>query len=145
MIGSLVYVAMQVRASTAASRVESKLRLTETLVNYGDLLISSPELNDLMIRDRKNIESLSKEEYMQFSNMALKASWYISAGFFMYKEDAISDDDWFEIKVIAKYWCYSPGFRQWWKHRGHLSFTGEFTKFIEGQMEEALKASRQDH
>jgi|GEM_PF-1275713 hypothetical protein len=52
-IGSLIYVASQVRASTVASKVESKLHLTQNMVSYGDLLISSPELNELMINGRK--------------------------------------------------------------------------------------------
>jgi len=35
-IGSLIYVASQVRASTVASKVESKLHLTQNMVSYGD-------------------------------------------------------------------------------------------------------------
>ena len=58
-IGSLIYVASQVRASTVASKVESKLRLTQNMVNYGDLLIGSPELNELMIDGRKGIALLT--------------------------------------------------------------------------------------
>jgi hypothetical protein len=79
-IGSLIYVASQVRASTVASKVESKLRLTQNMVDYDDLLISSPELNKIMIDGRKSIETLSKSEYLQFSNLALKACWYLSSG-----------------------------------------------------------------
>ena len=79
-IGSLIYVASQVRASTVASKVESKLRLTQNMVDYDDLLISSPELNKIMTDGRKSIETLSKSEYLQFSNLALKACWYLSSG-----------------------------------------------------------------
>ena len=79
-IGSLIYVASQVRASTVASKVESKLRLTQNMVDYDDLLISSPELNKIMIDGRKSIETLLKSEYLQFSNLALKACWYLSSG-----------------------------------------------------------------
>ena len=79
-IGSLIYVASQVRASTVASKVESKLRLTQNMVDYDDLLISSPELNKIMIDGRKSIETLSKSEYLQFSNLALKECWYLSSG-----------------------------------------------------------------
>jgi len=136
-IGSLIYVASQVKASTVASRVESKLRLTENMVNYGDLLISSPELNELMIEGRKGIDGLSKNEYLQFSNLALKACWYLSAGFFMYQQNSISSDDWFEIRTIATYWSKSQGFQEWWAKRGRLSFTGKFVDFIEQEIEQA--------
>ena len=79
-IRSLIYVASQVRASTVASKVELKLRLTQNMVDYDDILISSPELNKIMIDGRKSIETLSKSEYLQFSNLALKACWYLSSG-----------------------------------------------------------------
>jgi hypothetical protein len=141
-IGSLIYVAFQVRASTVASRVESKLRMTETMVNYADLLISSLKLNELMIVGRKGIAGLSKSEYLQFSNMALKACWYLSAGFFMHQHNSVSDDDWYELKTIALYWSRSKGFQEWWADRGSLSFTGKFARFIENEIELANKAKK---
>lgn len=141
-IGSLIYVARQVRAGTVASRVESKLRLTETMVNYGDLLINSPALMELMIEGRKGIEGLSKSKYLQFSNMALKACWYLSAGFFMHQNKSISDDDWHELKTIAMYWSASKGFQEWWADRGHLSFTGKFSRYIEQEIAQANNAGQ---
>jgi hypothetical protein len=138
-IGSLVYVALQVRSSTRASKVESKLRLTEAMVAYGNQLLENPELNDLMIKGRKDIEELSKEELLRFSNLCLKAGWYISSGYFMYRQKTISEDDWFELRTIAEYWAYSTGFQQWWASRGHKSFTGDFKKFIDQQIYLAKK------
>ncbi|MFT7688501.1 MAG: hypothetical protein ACI9FB_003865 [Candidatus Azotimanducaceae bacterium] len=134
-IGSLIYVASQVRASTVASKVESKLRLTENMVNFGDLLISSPELNELMIDGRKGLDSLSKGEYLQFSNLALNACWYLSSGFFMYQQKSINDDDWYELRTIAIYWSNSKGFQEWWAKRGRFSFTGKFAEFIDQEIE----------
>ena len=61
-IGSLIYLGSQVRTSNLASQVDSKLKTTEFLVNFQDLLIASPELNDILMRGRKGIEKLSKEE-----------------------------------------------------------------------------------
>lgn len=143
-MGSLIYVATQVRASATASKVESKLRLTETMVNYGDMIINSPNLNDLMIKGRKGIDTLTKNEFLQFSNLALKACWYLSAGFFMYKQNSISEDDWFETKAIARYWCTSKGFQEWWDRRGRLSFTGEFSEFVRQEIEQGNKTSRSE-
>ena len=141
-IGSLIYVASQVRASTVASKVESKLRLTQNMVDYGDLLISSPELNKIMIDGRKSIETLSKSEYLQFSNLALKACWYLSSGLFVYQQTSISDDDWHELRTIATYWCASRGFQEWWVTRGRLSFTGKFAAFIDQEIEIANDAGK---
>lgn len=133
-IASLVYVGSQVRASTKASRIDSKLRLTEKLINFGDLLIENPNLNDIMIRGRQGLKELSKEDYVQFSNLCQKACWHLSAAYFMHRNDAISDEDFHEFRFVAKYWTSSMGFRQWWEKGGEESFTGEFEKYIEQEM-----------
>ncbi len=136
-IGSLAYVATQVRASVIASKVESKLRMTEQMVNYADLLIADPQLQKLMIAGRRDYDALSKDDQLLFSNLALKACWYLSSGFFMHQHDSITDDDWFELKSIAVYWASSPGFQQWWRKRGNQSFAGPFIQFIEQEIEAA--------
>lgn len=133
-IASLVYVGTQVKASAKASRIESKLRLTDKLINFGDLLIENSNLSEIMIVGRKNLESLSKEEYVQFSHLCQKAGWHFSAAYFMHKNNAISDEDFHEFRVTANYWTRSRGFQQWWEKGGNLAFTGEFKDFVEQEM-----------
>ncbi len=140
-IGSLLYVASQVRASTTASRVESKLRMTDYMVQFGDMLIQNPDLNKLMILGRQGIDTLSKDDYFKFSNLAQKFCWYMSGGYFMYKEKTISEDDWFELKSIITYWTKSKGFQQWWTKQGKGGFTGRFATFIEGEIDLAKQSA----
>ena len=133
-VASLVYVGLQMKAGNLASRVESKLRLTGMQADFGDLLIANPNLNEIMISGRRNIESLSKEDYLRFTNLAQKASWFISAGYFMYRNKAISDEDWHEIETIADYWASSKGYQEWWGRQGGASFAGAFKHFMESKI-----------
>lgn len=133
-IASLVYVGTQVRASAKASRIESKLKLTEKLISFGDLLIENPNLNDLMMTGRQGLELLSKEDYVQFSNLCQKAVWHLSAAFFMHNSRAISDEDFHEFRFVATYWTQSKGLKQWWEKGGENGFTGEFKLYIENEM-----------
>ncbi|MBW2423751.1 MAG: hypothetical protein JRG86_05855 [Deltaproteobacteria bacterium] len=71
-VASLVYLSLQIRASTRASAVESKLQTTRLLTDVLDSVVEAPELNDLYQRGLANLDSLSKDEYLQFSNIALK-------------------------------------------------------------------------
>lgn len=57
-IASLVYVASQVRSSAMASRIESKLRVTQMMSDFGDKLLSEPHLNNVMIEGRKGIDDI---------------------------------------------------------------------------------------
>jgi len=130
-IGSLIYLATQVKTSTIASSVESKLRTTEFLVNFQDMLIANPQMHEVMLRGRRDVENLSKEEYMIFSNMAQKAFWYFSATYFQKRKNAVDEADWFEVQAIINYWTSAPGAYHWWRKFGHLAFTGEFSDFID--------------
>ena len=49
-IASLLYLAIQVRASTRASAVDAKLRAAEMRIEFINSLINTPELNDLWLR-----------------------------------------------------------------------------------------------
>jgi len=61
-----------------------------------DLLIQRSELNQLMLKGRKDLGSLSPDEYQQFSNLSLKAFWFFSAGYFQFRRRTLSQSDWFE-------------------------------------------------
>ena len=142
-IASLMYVAMQMKAGNVASRIDAKLRTVEMFVDFQDMLIADPKLNELMISGRRDSEKLSKEDYLQFSNLAMKTSWFFSAGFFMRQSGALSNDDWHEFETILRYWALSPGYQQWWRKSGSANFSGDFRDFVEAQMSGA--ESRAQH
>ena len=133
-MGTLVYVALQMKTSNTASQVESKLRIADKMAGFQDLLIQYPELNEIMIQGRKGIEPLTKDQYVQFSNLALKACWFLSAAFFMYRRGAISEEDWHEFYSIASYWAIAPGFQQWWDRQGSANFRGAFHDFMSSEI-----------
>ena len=140
-VASLFYVGLQIKAGNLASRAESKLRLTGMQADFSDMLISNPSLNEIVITGRRNLESLSKEDYLRFANLSQKACWFLSAGHFMYRNRAISDDDWHEIEVVTEYWTSSRGFQEWWRRQGGSSFAGEFKQFMERKMTSAGKTN----
>lgn len=61
-IGSVLYLAVQVRTGNRASAVQAKLDSTRLLNDFMDLLIQKPELNQLMRKGRKSLDSLSPDE-----------------------------------------------------------------------------------
>ena len=140
-IASLLYLAMQVRASTRASAVEAKLASSRMYTDFIAMLVQQPELNDIFLRGRKDIRSLNAEEYMRFSNMALIAFSFFSAAYFQYSNKTLSDADWFELRAITKYWVIGQGARDWWYKLGHLSFDKPFSDFIESEIRLASEAN----
>jgi hypothetical protein len=112
-IASLLYLAMQVRASARASAVDAKLQSTRLLNDFIDGLIQDPELNDVYLRGLADFDSLAKVDYYRFSNMAMKAFWFFSAGHFQYRMQTLSDSDWHELRAVLLYWISRPGCRSW--------------------------------
>lgn len=135
-IASLLYLAGQVRASTRAAAVTSKLESTGLLNKFIDLLIESPELSDIHMRGVISLESLNKQEYLRFSNMSLKAFWFFSAGHFQYRSGTISEDEYYEIRAVQRYWLRGAGCRAWWEKFGRMSMSPVFREFIDTEIRE---------
>jgi hypothetical protein len=133
-IVSLLYVARQVGASTRASAVESKLASTRSYTDFLTELVRSPELNELFLRGRKDLGSLSPEEYIRFSNLSLISFSYFSAGYFQLSRGTLDEDDWFENLAVIQFWLRGPGCQQWWDQVGRNFFGPRFVEFIDAEM-----------
>lgn len=137
-IGSLLYLAGQVRMSSRASAVESKFESTALLCNFIDAVISDPDLLDLQRRGIADVELLSKTEYVRFSNMSMKAFWMFSASYFQYRSGTITEDDFHETKAVIRYWLRGQGCRMWWGKFGRESLSPLFAKFIDAEIEKLM-------
>jgi len=137
-VGSLLYLAGQVRMSARASAVESKMQSTTLLYTYIDSLINSPDLLDLQTRGIADIEALAKVDYVRFSNMSMKAFWMFSASYFQYRSGTIDEDGFFETKAVIRYWLRGRGCRKWWERIGRAAMSPLFAKFVDTEIEEML-------
>ncbi len=133
-IASLLYLAGQVRAGARASAVAAKLESTGLLNKFIDLLIVNPELSDIHMRGIVSLDALTKEEYLRFSNMSLKAFWFFSASYFQFREGSISEDDFYEHRAVMRYWLRGEGCRTWWAKFGRMSMSPVFREFVDAEI-----------
>jgi hypothetical protein len=133
-IASLLYLATQIRTNARASAVEAKLTSTKLYADFFGALVQSPELHDLLLRGRKDLGSLPREDYYRFSNLAFQACSFFSAGYFQYRQGAVSESDWFESWAVLQFWLRGSGFQQWWGSVGKHMFGPDFVAFIEAEM-----------
>ncbi len=125
-IATLLYLSLQVRASTRASSVESKLVSAGFQIDFFKSLVQGPELQEILLRGRKDPTSLSAEEYYRFSNLVHIAFSSFSAAHFQFRQGAVSESDFFENLVTIRYFIYSAGGLQWWEKIGKYMFGPEF-------------------
>jgi len=142
-VASLIYVATEVRQSNRASAVQAKLETTRFMTDYGDLLLEHPELREIRKRGLRDLGALSAEELDQFTDLSLKAFWFFSAGYFQHRERTLSENDWYELLAVARYWLRAPGCRVWWRKVGRFMFGPDFVAFVEREIE-AIDAERGD-
>jgi len=133
-VASLLYLALQIRASTRASAVESKLQTTRLLSEVLDSFIQSPELSDLTERGFIDLGSLSRSEYVRFSNLAMKLLWFFSAAHFQFRTGLLGEAEWHEVKVAMHFWLRRPGTRARWTKFGRPSFGPHFQRFIDAEI-----------
>ncbi|MCX2983119.1 hypothetical protein EYC98_19835 [Halieaceae bacterium IMCC14734] len=131
---TLVYLSLQIRASTLASRVESKLAASGMYTDFLRTLIESPEINDIFLRGRESIESLTAEEFHRFSNMAFQAFSFFSASKFQHSSGALSESDWYEHLAIVKFWLRGRGCQTWWNKYGVHMYGSDFVDFVESEL-----------
>jgi hypothetical protein len=96
-----------------------------------------------MIRGRKDLDSLSTDDYYRFSNMNLKAFWFFSAGHFQFRKGTLAEDDWFEMRAVLRFWLRSEGSRTWWEKIGRTMYGSEFIAFIESEIADLDSANPQ--
>jgi hypothetical protein len=135
-IASMLYLAVQVRASTRASEIESKLAASRMYAEFAGSLIQSPELTKIFRQGRKDLASLaSEDDYYRFSNLAFQGCSHFSATYFQYQQGMLSDSDWFEPRAVIHYWVAGAGFRAWWAKSGRKMFGPDFVTFIDAQIQ----------
>lgn len=129
-IASLLYVARQLGASNKASAIESKLATSRMHSDFIGSLIENPELDELLFKGISGLETLSDRDYRRFSNMALQAFTFFSAGYFQLKAGTMDRDEWTESEEIIRFWLGGKGGREWWQKVGRQRFSARFCSYI---------------
>lgn len=132
-IASLLYVARQVRAGNKASLIESKLATSRMHSDFLGSLIENPDLDEILFDGISGSESLSERDYRRFSNMALQAFTFFSAGYFQVEAGTMDSEEWSETEAIIQFWLKGKGGREWWRKVGEKRFSSRFIAYIDSK------------
>jgi uncharacterized protein (TIGR02246 family) len=133
-IGSLLYLAAQVKQNNRASTISAKLASTQLLSEFVNDLIKDPELMALWLRGRNDYDALGDRERARFANMCLKAFWFFSTAEFQLRVGTLQEDDWVEFYAVIRYWLKGEGVRTWWERVGRRHFGKNFETFIDEEI-----------
>jgi hypothetical protein len=133
-IVTLLYLSAQIRSSNVASKVEAKLAFQTMYTDFLRMQIDSPELNELFLKGRKQLESLEKQEFYRFTNLALLSFSQFSAGHFLQAQGTLSRSDYHENLAVVRFWLRGEGTRKWWVKYGRYMYGEEFVAFIDSEI-----------
>ena len=133
---TLVYLALQIRQNTRASRAATFLGLTNAWQDY--LLASvDADLVDLRIRATADPDSLSEADYIRFFSLARVLFRRFENDFFQYRSGTFDSGGWegyrrsLTTEIIA-----SPTIRAFWEQQRSV-FAPEFTAYVDAQLDSA--------
>jgi len=130
-IASLLYLASQLKSNAVASSVDAKLTTTRFLTEFNRDLINDPGLYALWEKGGKDSSSLSREEYVRFSNLNLNAFWFLSAGHYQLRVGRLDEDDFYEMESIMEFWISREGVKDWWLKHGRKRYNKHFVAYLE--------------
>jgi hypothetical protein len=132
-VATLVYVALQIRQNTSATRAATFLGLTNA---WQDVLLASarPEVVDLRVRAAADPDSVSESEYVQLALTARVFFRRFENDFFQYRSGTFDPGGWegYRNSLTADVLA-SPSLRAFWEQQ-RSSFAPEFVAYVDAHI-----------
>jgi hypothetical protein len=136
---TLVYLALQIRQNTRASRAATFLGLTNAWQDYL-LAAASVDLTELRIRAAEDPGSVSDSDYIRLYQLSRVLFRRFENDFFQYRSGTFDRGGWegyrqsFATEVLA-----SPTMRAFWEQQRSV-FAPEFSAYVEEQLDSGRRA-----
>ena len=132
-IGSLVFVGIQVRGSTREQKVLSMQEATRETANVVQYL-TGPAFSEIWLQGMRDYEALEPGDRLRFSAVLVHFFRMFEQLYHQVLADGLEDSLWrgFERQLhdIVAY----PGFQHWWRERGHW-FSDDFQGCVRSHMD----------
>ena len=132
-LGTLVYLAAQLRANTKAVRTQNVHHVTDSFNSINLLIASNTELADLFLRGSVNYDELSPAEKTQFAFICLSAFRVYDTLYFHIRRGTGDRELWDSEIETLRYFFTQVGIRSWWSQQ-KFAFSPGFREFIEAEV-----------
>jgi len=128
---SVVYLALQVKAGTRATRSQTYYLATAALAEMAALIGSNAELSRIVRIGWNTPDDLTEDEFTQYSYVMLSFLRRYENVYFQWQSGLVDDDFWIGHRENLL-WAYRrPGMQRVWKDRKN-AFSVGFQKFLDG-------------
>ena len=127
---SVVYLALQIKASTQASRSQTYQLATSALAEMAGIIGSDRERARIFRIGMVEPAALTEDEFTQFGYLGISLFRRFENVFFQYQSGMIDEDFWVGHRDNILWFFRRPGTQVWWKDR-KFAFSARFREFLD--------------
>ncbi|NNE79257.1 MAG: hypothetical protein HKN18_03200 [Silicimonas sp.] len=127
---TVVYLAIQVRASTRATYSQTYQTAVAALGDMAAIVAESKEKSKLYAEGMADPESLDDDEYLQFAYLGISLFRKYENAYFQYRSGMIDNEFWDGHRDNLLWFFHRPGTQRWWSER-RLGFSKSFREYLE--------------
>lgn len=127
---TVVYLAIQIRASTRATHSQTYHLATSALAEMAAIIGQDRELARILRKGMIDPAALDEDEFTQFGYLGISLFRRFENVFFQYQSGMIGEDFWVGHRDNILWFFHRPGMQAWWKDR-KFGFSKGFREFLD--------------
>jgi hypothetical protein len=129
-IGSLIFVARQMRESNLNTREANYRQVMEHNIQMGRLIGSDSTIANLYRRGCGDMQQLNADERWQFGSLMMAMFCDFNQHYTMHKQNRLDPEFWKSIEHNIRFYISRPGVLLWWESQP-FALDASFTKYID--------------
>lgn len=126
---SLIYVGVQVRENTRATRATAAQSFVDTMNGYVGLINSSSSLADVLDKGSAGLSDMRSDEIIQFSAFHDQSFIAFESYFYQWRDGILDERLWDTYRHALVDLLHMEGGKEWWENRSHW-FSQDFVREV---------------
>lgn len=130
MFVSVVYLAIQVRESTRATRSSTYQSIIAEFGAINTAMTSTPDLSSLFVAGLEDFNARTADERAKLSQLFFLVFRNFENMYYQHRRGHLENEVWIGWQRLMLTYFHGPGFQQWWAARRPV-FSEGFARFLE--------------
>ena len=139
-VATLLYLALQVRANTNTAKYNAINDIINRVIEWQSRIADTPDLMEAWTAGTKSYLSLSIEDQVRFTSVAVEMLAAIEATLETAKTDGIKPESVTAVRAMVHQLMRNKGVREYWELSGRNLFAQDFVKEVDVIIKDAAIA-----
>ncbi len=135
-VGTLIYLATQIRQNTRAMRAETINAVTSNVQNEMATSILNPAVATAIAKSVTAPHDLTDTEIVLLQGRHIAAMMARQNEYFLHQQGLLDDEIWESLNVAMRANLGTPWSRNWWSKSGRFAFAVSFVSYVDSELEQ---------